>query len=90
MSDNTVVFLLVPGLFLSILIFVGVGRRMDIRRVIEETDHVYGFALVTTETLYVIFDLDHPRVGLIRLDYADQAMQDLIVHMQSAPAAQAP
>ena len=43
--------------------------------------HVYGFALVMSVTLYVIFDLDHPRVGLIRLDYADQAMLDLIAHM---------
>jgi len=53
--------------------------------------HVYGFALVMSITLYVIFDLDHPRVGLIRLDYADQAMTDLIGYMQStSTAAQAP
>jgi hypothetical protein len=54
--------------------------------------HVYGFALVMSVTLYVIFDLDHPRVGLIRLDYADQAMEDLISYMRStsAPAAAQP
>jgi hypothetical protein len=49
--------------------------------------HVYGFALVMSITLYVIFDLDHPRVGLIRLDYADQAMLDMLAHMKSTPAA---
>ena len=123
MSDTAVVFLLIPGVFLSILVFVGVGRRMDMHRVLAETDrahtppvvigvlvvltlicailigngfpstrktapplHVYGFALVMSVTLYVIFDLDHPRVGLIRLDYADQAMTDLIAHIQAPPA----
>jgi len=53
--------------------------------------HVHGFALVLSVTLYVIFDLDHPRVGLIRLDYADAAMVELIDSMQpAAAAAQAP
>ena len=46
--------------------------------------HVYGFALVMSITLYVIFDLDHPRVGMIRLDYADQAMLELIAHMEQS------
>lgn len=38
--------------------------------------HMIGFALMMTVTIYVILDLDHPRVGLIRLDYVDQAMTD--------------
>jgi hypothetical protein len=32
--------------------------------------------------MYVIFDLDHPRVGLIRLDYADQALFDVLAAMK--------
>jgi hypothetical protein len=52
--------------------------------------HVYGFALVMSVTLYVIFDLDHPRVGLIRLDYADQAMNDLIALIEESPTRAVP
>ena len=75
---------------LTLICAVLIGNGFPSTRKAAPPIHVYGFALVMTVTLYVIFDLDHPRVGLIRLDYADQAMQDLIVHMQSAPAAQAP
>jgi hypothetical protein len=35
------------------------------------------FALVTVITLYMILDLEYPRFGLIRLDYAHQALIDL-------------
>ena len=38
--------------------------------------HMLGFAVMMTVTIYVILDLDHPRVGLIRLDYVDQALED--------------
>lgn len=44
--------------------------------------HMLGFALVLTVTIYVILDLDHPRVGLIRLDYADQALIDVLAGMK--------
>ena len=43
--------------------------------------HMLGFALMMTVTLYVILDLDHPRVGLITLDYVDQAFKDLRASM---------
>lgn len=39
--------------------------------------HMLGFALAMTVTIYVIVDLDHPRIGLIRLDYADQALAEV-------------
>jgi hypothetical protein len=44
--------------------------------------HMIGFALMMTVTIYVILDLDHPRVGLIRLDYVDQAMADVRAGMK--------
>lgn len=44
--------------------------------------HMIGFALMMTVTIYVILDLDHPRVGLIRLDYVDQAMTDVRAAMK--------
>jgi hypothetical protein len=47
--------------------------------------HMMGFALMMTVTIYVILDLDHPRVGLIRLDYVDQAMMEVRAGMKQAP-----
>src|SRR5215467_13565539 len=44
--------------------------------------HMIGFALMMTVTIYVILDLDHPRAGLIRLDYVDQAFKDLRAGMK--------
>jgi hypothetical protein len=39
--------------------------------------HVVGFALVLSATVYVILDLEFPRLGFIRLDAADRALYDL-------------
>ena len=38
MSDSIVMFLLFPALFLCILLFVEIGRRMEPLRVEEETE----------------------------------------------------
>jgi hypothetical protein len=35
-----------------------------------------------TLTIYVIFDLDYPRFGFIRLDFADQGLIDLLAEMK--------
>jgi hypothetical protein len=39
--------------------------------------HVVGFAAILTLTFYVILDLEHPRVGLIRIDAVDQVLVDV-------------
>jgi hypothetical protein len=44
--------------------------------------HRVGFALIMTLTIYVIFDLDHPRFGVIRVDFADQALEDVLSAMK--------
>jgi len=44
--------------------------------------HLLAFALMMTATIYVIFDLDYPRFGLIRLDSADQGLFDLLAGMK--------
>ena len=46
--------------------------------------HMIGFALVLTLTIYVILDLDHPRVGLIRVDFADQALTDVLAGISNS------
>lgn len=62
----------------SLLIGNGLARKRTYGVVL----HTAGFALVLTVTMYVIFDLDHPRVGLIRLDYVDQALTDVLAGMR--------
>jgi hypothetical protein len=39
--------------------------------------HVLGFAAVMAMTVYVILDLEYPRIGLIRLDEYDRALVDV-------------
>ena len=39
--------------------------------------HQGTFALVTSLAIYVIVDLEYPRLGLIRIDTADQALIDV-------------
>ena len=61
-------------------LLIGYGLPRD--RMVGTLVHTVAFALVVTVTMYVIFDLDHPRVGLIRLDYADQALFDVLAAMK--------
>jgi hypothetical protein len=44
--------------------------------------HLVAFAVVVTLTIYVIFDLDYPRFGLIQLDFADRALIDVMAGMK--------
>jgi hypothetical protein len=48
---------------------------------------LYGliFASVISITIYAVLDLDSPRSGLIRLDGADSALQDLRTSIQPTP-----
>lgn len=39
--------------------------------------HLIGFAAITSLALYVIIDLEYPRVGLIRVDSFDRALVEL-------------
>jgi hypothetical protein len=39
--------------------------------------HTVAFASVVAATVYVIFDIEYPRIGLIRVDAIDQVLVDL-------------
>jgi len=43
--------------------------------------HVLGFAATTAVAIYLILDLDYPRLGFVRVDTFDQAMTDLRASM---------
>jgi hypothetical protein len=44
--------------------------------------HILAFPVVITATIYIIADLEFPRVGLIRLDAADQSFTALRQRMK--------
>jgi hypothetical protein len=44
--------------------------------------HLVVFAAIMTFAVYVIVDLEYPRVGLIRVDAADQLLIELRKSMQ--------
>jgi hypothetical protein len=39
--------------------------------------HMLVFAAILAITVYVILDLEYPRLGLIRIDAADQLLQEV-------------
>ncbi len=41
-----------------------------------------GFAAILSLTIYVILDMEFPRIGLIRLDAADQVLRDVRASMR--------
>ena len=70
--------LVVLGLACSLLagyVMAGIKTRQVIV-------HTITFALIMTSTVYVILDLDYPRFGLIRLDFADKGLLDLLARMK--------
>ena len=77
-----------PGVILGALIVLTlacsllVGYGLAGGKPFATNFHMIGFALMMTVTIYVILDLDHPRAGLIRLDYVDQAFKDLRAGMK--------
>jgi len=70
--------LLILGLVCSLLagyVLAGIETR-------KVRLYIVAFAVVVTLTIYMIFDLDYPRFGLIRLDFADQGLIDLLDSMK--------
>jgi hypothetical protein len=44
--------------------------------------HKLGFAAITSLTVYVILDIEHPRLGLVRIDAIDQFLVDVRAGMK--------
>ena len=40
--------------------------------------HVLGFAMIMALSVYVILDIEYPRLGLIRVDAFDRALVELL------------
>ncbi len=74
-----IVFLLLGGLSLICALLVGYDTLKNAER---SWLHTICFAAIVSLTVYVIVDLEFPRLGLIRVDAADQALLDLRESMQ--------
>lgn len=77
-----------PKLVFAVLLILGLVCSLLAGYVLAGTEtrkvrlYLVAFAVVVTLTIYVIFDLDYPRFGLIRLDFADQGLIDLLAGMK--------
>ncbi len=69
-----VIFLLLGALGLVGALLVGYGTSANKKR---QWLHQVMFSLITSFAFYVIIDLEFPRLGLIRIDAADQMLIDL-------------
>jgi hypothetical protein len=69
-----VIYLLLVALSLVGAMLIGYGTSANKDRSLL---HQGTFALVTSLAIYVIVDLEYPRLGLIRIDSADQALVDV-------------
>lgn len=75
----TVIFALLFGLALASALLAGYGMAGGKSR---NWLHMIGFAAVMAVAVYVIIDIEYPRLGLIRVDAFDQALADLRASMK--------
>ena len=77
-----------PKLIFAVLLILGLVCSLLAGYVLGNTKtrhawiHLFAFAVVVSLTIYIVFDLDYPRFGFIRLDFADQALIDLLAGMK--------
>jgi len=78
MHPPAVVFVMLFGL--AVVSSLLAGYRMT-GNTVQSRLHMIAFALVTAVTVYVVMDMEYPRLGLIRVDAFDQALVDLRASM---------
>jgi hypothetical protein len=69
-----VIFALLFGLALASSLLVGYGMASSKAR---NWLHMLGLAFVMAVSVYVILDIEYPRLGFIRVDSFDQALVEL-------------
>ena len=69
-----VIFGMLAGLALASSVLAGYGMSGSKKR---SWLHILGFAAMMAVTMYVIFDLEYPRIGFIRIDAFDQVLVDV-------------
>lgn len=79
MHPPLVIFGLLFGLALASALLAGYGMAGGQSR---NWLHMVGFTIVMALAVYVILDIEYPRLGLIRVDAFDQVLVDLRASMQ--------
>ncbi|HTN73298.1 MAG TPA: DUF4239 domain-containing protein [Methylomirabilota bacterium] len=79
MHPPTIIFAMLGGLALLSALLAGYGMAGGTTR---NWIHMLGFAAIMAVTVYVILDIEFPRLGLIRVDAFDQALVELRESMQ--------
>ncbi len=74
MHPPTVIFAMLFGLALASALLAGYGMGTGRAR---SWIHVVGFAALIAGSVYVILDLEYPRLGYIRLDASDRVLEEL-------------
>jgi hypothetical protein len=74
MHPPTIIFVMLALLALASSLLAGYGMAGGKTR---SWIHIIGFTAIVAITMYVILDLEYPRLGLIRVDASDQAMVEL-------------
>lgn len=69
-----IVFFLLVGMSLVCSLLVGYATSQN---AVRSSLHTVTFAAIISLTVYVIIDLEFPRVGLIRVDSADEALLEV-------------
>jgi hypothetical protein len=68
------VFAMLGALVLLSGLFAGFGMAKSER---QSPLHVFGFAALMALSIYLILDMEYPRLGFVRIDAFDQAVVDL-------------
>ena len=79
MHPPTAIYAMLFGLALIASMIAGYGMA---RAQSRAWFHVIGFGAVVALVVYLILDIEHPRLGLIRIDALDRALVDLRASMQ--------
>lgn len=78
MHPPRVIYVLLFGLALASALLAGYGMA---GAKLRDWLHLLAFAAVMAVAFYVIFDLEYPRLGLIRIDAFDQVLVDVRASM---------
>jgi ABC-type glycerol-3-phosphate transport system permease component len=82
MRTHTPVLVFAVLVVLALMCSLLAGYAMAGSGVRNVSLHLIAFTVMMAGTVYVIFDLDYPRFGFIRLDFADKALLDLLAGMK--------
>lgn len=69
-----IIFVMLAALALMCSLLAGIGMASSPRR---SWLHMLGFAAIMAVTIYVVIDIEHPRMGMIRVDAVDRALDQV-------------